>query len=437
MPTAIVSVTNDLTTDQRVDRTCQALVKAGYEVMLIGRRQKDSLTLNPRSYRMHRMRLLFDKGPLFYAEYNITLFFYLLLHKFDLLVSNDLDTLPANYLADFLLHPADHFRYRSSLTNHRSDHKPTRETSQPDSGSQNSKVNDNMLKSNAFTNFRKKTDESKRKSGNSKHHVRHLHDCHEYYRGVPELVGRKSVTRIWQWIEDRIFPSLEHVIAVNQSIAGLYAEEYGNHIGVVRNVPFRKSLDGALSKSIFHIRDDQKIILYQGAVNVDRGLEEAILAMKYLETDAILVIAGIGDIFDSLKKFTEKNELTEKVIFLGQVPFQELHPLTQLADIGLSIEKDVSLNYHYCLPNKFLDYIQANVPVLVSPFPEMKSIVDEYQIGEFIENHEPESLARKFDSMLQNAKNLAVYKHNLLKAAGELCWENEEKNLLLVIDKMR
>jgi hypothetical protein len=39
--------------------------------------------------------------------------------------------------------------------------------------------------------------------------------------------------------------------------------------------------------------------------------------------------------------------------------------------------------------------------------------------------------------MLQNAKNLAVYKHNLLKAAGELCWENEEKNLLLVIDKMR
>jgi len=388
LPTAIVSVTNDLTTDQRVDRTCQALVKAGYEVLLIGRRQRDSVTLKPRPYRMHRMRLLFDKGPLFYAEYNLTLFFYLLLHKFDLLVSNDLDTLPANYLADFLIHPVDHFRCRSSLTSR-------------------------------------------------KHHCRHLHDCHEYYRGVPELVGRKLVTRIWQWIEDRIFPSLEHVIAVNQSIAGLYTEEYGNHIGVVRNVPLRKSLAGALSKSTFHIRDDQKIILYQGAVNIDRGLEEAILAMKHIESDALLVIAGIGDIFESLKKFTEENGVSEKVKFPGQVPFQELHPLTLLADVGLSIEKDVSLNYHYCLPNKFLDYIQANVPVLVSPFPEMKSIVDEYQIGEFIENHEPESLARKFDSMLQNPEKLDFYKHNLLKAAGELCWENEEKNLLLVIDKMR
>ncbi len=420
MPTALVSVTNDLTTDQRVDRTCQALVKAGYEVLLIGRRQRNSLTLKPRPYRMHRMRLLFDKGPLFYAEFNITLFFYLLFHKFDLLVSNDLDTLPANYFVNLITHPVSHLRYRSSFPKRRSDHSHMKETHQPDSGSQIPKLNGEVVKPR-----------------NVKHCCRHLHDCHEYYRGVPELVGRQSVSRIWQWIEDRIFPSLEHVIAVNQSIAGLYAEEYGNHIGVVRNVPLRKSLAGAVSKSTFHIGDDQKIILYQGAVNIDRGLEEAILAMKHIESDALLLIAGIGDIFESLRKFTEENRLSEKVKFLGQVPFQELHPLTQLADIGLSIEKDVSLNYHYCLPNKFLDYIQANVPVLVSPFPEMKSIVDEYKIGEFIENHEPESLARKFDSMLQNPEKLAFYKHNLLKAAGELCWENEEKNLLLVIDKMR
>jgi glycosyltransferase involved in cell wall biosynthesis len=37
--------------------------------------------------------MLFRKGILFYAFFNIRLFFYLLLHKSDLLVSNDLDTL--------------------------------------------------------------------------------------------------------------------------------------------------------------------------------------------------------------------------------------------------------------------------------------------------------------------------------------------------------
>ena len=44
------------------------------------------------------LRLMFNKGPLFYAEYNIRLFFFLLFKKVDILVANDLDTLPANYL---------------------------------------------------------------------------------------------------------------------------------------------------------------------------------------------------------------------------------------------------------------------------------------------------------------------------------------------------
>jgi len=379
---AIVSVTNDLTTDQRVDRTCHALVKAGYNVLLVGRRLRESRTLVPRSYGMHRMRLLFDKGPLFYAEYNLILFFFLLTHRFDLLVSNDLDTLPANCLASRVKHP---FGYRRS------------------SGT------------------------------DGKRPIRHLHDCHEYFRGVPELVGRKTVTRAWKWLEDRFFPQLSCVVAVNNSVAALYSAEYGNLIEVIRNVPFRKPLSGPGDKASLNIRDGQKIILYQGAVNVDRGLEEAILAMKYLVTDAVLVIAGVGDITAKLNSLTREAGLTEKVRFLGQVPFQELSGYTLMADLGLSIEKDVSINYHFCLPNKFLDYIQANVPVLVSPFPEMKAIVDEYRIGEFIENHDPAMLAATIDSMLGNPEKMAIYKANLLKAAEELCWENEEPKLLKLL----
>ncbi len=377
MPFAIVSVTNDLTTDQRVDRTCQALVSLGFEVLLVGRRRKDSKTLAPRSYRTHRLRLLFDAGSLFYAEYNLMLFFFLLFHKWDLVVSNDLDTLPANYFAHRIKHPFGKMQHAKS------------------------------------------------KMQNAKFSIGHMHDCHEYFRGVPELNGRKMVTGVWKWFEDMIFPKLKHVIAVNQSVAGLYSKEYGNNIVVVRNVPFRKPLAGMFDRAILQIRSDQKIILYQGAVNIDRGLEEAILAMNHLKTDAILIIAGIGDIYDTLQKFTLEHGLSGKVMFLGQVPFHELHAYTLMADLGLSIEKDVSVNYHYCLPNKFLDYIQANVPVLVSPFPEMKALVDHYQIGEFAESHDPVSLASRMDSMLNNTGKMAFYKHNLLKAAEELCWEAE------------
>ena len=152
-----------------------------------------------------------------------------------------------------------------------------------------------------------------------------IHDCHEYFRGVPELVGRARVTAIWKRIEDYIFPKLKFVCAVNDSIANLYHSEYGNNITVVRNVPSRKDDIEPRKKESLGIRPTQKVILYQGAVNVDRGLEEAIMAMKFVQEDAVLLIVGTGDVFDKLKQLVKDQGLTGRVIFTGQVPFAELH----------------------------------------------------------------------------------------------------------------
>jgi glycosyltransferase involved in cell wall biosynthesis len=359
MKIAIVAVTNDLTTDQRVHRTCQTLVGFGYRVTLAGRRLRDSLTLIPREYETERLRLVFDKGPLFYAEYNIRLFFFLLYRKATLVVTNDTDTLPAGFLAS---------RIRR---------------------------------------------------------IPLLHDCHEYFKGVPELVGRKRVTAAWKFIEDLFFPKLKYVMAVNASVAGLYMNEYHVPIRVVRNVPFRREKAAGNKRTELGIPATAKVILYQGALNVDRGLEEVILAMKYTRQDAVLVIAGTGDIAGKLKDLATAEKLEDRVIFTGQIPLQDLHLVTGIADLGISVEKEVGVNYMNCLPNKFLDYIQAGVPVLVTPFPEMKQIVDQYGIGEFIGSHDPLHLAERFGQMLGNEAGMAAYRANLEKAAAELCWENE------------
>ena len=60
----IVSVTNDLVSDQRVHKVCLTLQEIGLDVLLVGRRLKGSEEVQ-RSYQTYRMKLLFNSGPLF------------------------------------------------------------------------------------------------------------------------------------------------------------------------------------------------------------------------------------------------------------------------------------------------------------------------------------------------------------------------------------
>jgi glycosyltransferase involved in cell wall biosynthesis len=88
----LVLVSNDLTFDQRVRKTCDSLLEAGFEIALVGVHKKSSKELS-RPYHTHRLNVLFSKGSLFYAVLNIRLFFFILFRKNDLVWCNDLDTL--------------------------------------------------------------------------------------------------------------------------------------------------------------------------------------------------------------------------------------------------------------------------------------------------------------------------------------------------------
>lgn len=82
-----------------MDRICTALVQAGYFVTLIGFTKNNSINTEQKPYRQVRLNLLFRKGKLFYIEYNIRLFWYLIWRRFDIYNGIDLDTLVPVFLA--------------------------------------------------------------------------------------------------------------------------------------------------------------------------------------------------------------------------------------------------------------------------------------------------------------------------------------------------
>lgn len=102
MARIICTVTNDLTYDQRMIRISSSLARAGYAVLLTGRQRRASQPLREEAFRQKRLRCHFEKGKLFYIEYNLRLFFFLLSHPFDIVCAVDLDTLLPAYLASRL-----------------------------------------------------------------------------------------------------------------------------------------------------------------------------------------------------------------------------------------------------------------------------------------------------------------------------------------------
>lgn len=365
----IVSVINDLVTDQRVSKVCGTLTQMGFDVLLVGRVMTDSPVMDNRNYLTHRMKLIFEKGPLFYAEFNIRLLLLLLFRKSQLLVSNDLDTL----LPNFIIH---------------------------------------KLKG-----------------------VPLVYDSHEYFTEVPELVSRPKVQKVWKYIERKIFPYLKNVITVNDSIADLFENDYGIRPEVVRNIPRRQNNDINTSRQELGLPDDRPMLILQGSgINVQRGAEELVEAMRYID-GAFLLIAGGGDVIDILKQMVKDFGISDKVIFRSRMPYNELIKYTSVANLGLTLDKPTNLNYKFSLPNKLFDYIQMGVPVLSSPLPEIMKIITHYDVGDCIESHEPQQIASKINYILNNQELRAKWKKNCTFAASQLTWENEELVLKKIYSK--
>ncbi len=339
-----------------------ALHEEGWEVLLIGRRLPHSPEMDVRTYHTKRFRLWFHTGPLFYLNYNIRVFVYLLSNRFDVAFSNDLDTLPANFIASRL---------------------------------KNAKV---------------------------------VYDSHEYFTGVPELAERKLVRGIWKSLEKIFLPPIKYLFTVNNSIAELYRKEYNINFKVMRNVPLLPKMEviaKAEGRKKYGLPENQFIYILQGSgINIQRGAEEAVEAMQYLENSTLLILGG-GDVLDILKEKVKQLSLTDKIIFKPRMSYQDMMQHTQCADVGLTLDKDTNINYRFSLPNKLFDYIHAGIPVLASDLPEIRKVVEEYNIGMITDTHDPKSLSAIMKKM-NDPLLILNWKTNLTTAAKELNWEKEK-----------
>lgn len=219
------------------------------------------------------------------------------------------------------------------------------------------------------------------------------------------------------------------IYTVNESIANLYKEKYKKDIFVVRNISPVWKPDVIASKAELGIPENKFLIIIQGAgINIHRGAEEAVEAMKLVQ-DVVLMIVGDGDVVPQLKQYVIDYDLQEKVLFFGKRPYNEMMAFTHYSSIGLTLDKPNNINYKYSLPNKVFDYIHAGTPIICTNLIEITKIVDKHKIGLVLEEFTPESLAEKINYLKDHPNVLEEMKGHCQSAAEIENWEHESRIL--------
>ncbi len=338
-----------------MQRICTTLREMGFDVELIGRVLPHSKALKTKPFKQRRFKLWFNKSFLFYAEYNIRLFFYLLFNKSDIICSIDLDSLLPGYLA--------------------------------------SRIKNSIL----------------------------IHDAHELFTEMPELDENSIAKKTWTAIEDFVFPKLKYAYTESKGYQEIYHQKFPKTaFDVIRNVPFYYQSKRQV--------DDGAFILYQGAVNVGRGLEQAIKAMKNI--DYRLKIAGDGPLLNDLKALAEKEGVAHKVEFLGMLQIDELQQVTRQAKIGLNLLDPSNRHYQLSFPNKLFDYIMAELPQISMNFPYYQEVTESKNIGVLIDDLNATTVEKAINKLLTDQ----VYYSDAIANCRQLKevhnWDKEKQKVI-------
>ena len=148
------------------------------------------------------------------------------------------------------------------------------------------------------------------------------------------------------------------------------------------NVPdFQEVEPSDALRRALDITPEERIVVYQGSIQENRGIEPAIEAVRKLE-GVVLVVIGYGYHRPALEAYVEEEGLSDRVKFFGPIPHAELLMFTASGDIGLCNIVNSSVSYYTSLPNKLFEYAMAGIPVVGSDSPEIGRVVTEESIGE-------------------------------------------------------
>lgn len=257
-----------------------------------------------------------------------------------------------------------------------------------------------------------------------------LLDAHEYYFDEINARIRKRALRPFRnWVSSSSIDRVVGMTTVCSGISELYKRDFDfMEIPLVRNIPER-------TKVAFesHLSDRIELI-HHGAAVQGRGLIELIELTPLLEkrfTLNLMLVPTDIEFYKHLRRLA--HEYNSRVKFLNPVPTREIVSAISSFDLGIHLIPPNSINNVYALPNKFFEFMHANLGVLVGPSPEMEKIVKDFSIGVVSKTFLLSDVAKELNAL--DRETVEIFRKNSHQASKEFDGESESKVLRATVAK--
>lgn len=262
-----------------------------------------------------------------------------------------------------------------------------------------------------------------------------IYDAHELYYAQVQLSD--AIQRKYKKKESKLIKQVDAAITVNPYIAKLMAERYSvdTPYVIMNAAPKVEAASTSLLRERFGLGSDANILLYQGWISDNRGIERIVEAAASFAAGTYLVLVGYGAFEDTLKALVTERNLEQRVFFYGGVPSDDLHELTCDADLGIIPYHGVDENNYFCSPNKLFEFAVAELPFISNDLPFLHDIVGMYGNGLLADLNSAESIAAAVNTLFSDSERLASLKAGASKAREAINWDVEGEKLLNIYQR--
>lgn len=266
-----------------------------------------------------------------------------------------------------------------------------------------------------------------------------IYDSHEFEAGRNSRRSR-LFTKVIISLERFLIKKCAFSIVVCDSIA---AELQNLHKMktrplVIRSTPEYWQLDPEICRErrrelFAHMPDSVDfLMMYHGNINKGRGIELLLPILKERNNIGLVLMGAkqSKEEFDILKKTAHELKVANRVLYLPPVTQSKIWQYVGAVDLEMILIQPIVKSYYFALPNKFFEAVQSMTPIIASDLPEMKALIDKYNIGLSCNINSGDNIMKCVDKMYCDKQFYAFCKENMIKAKQELCWNKEKEKLV-------